>query len=255
MKLGICYMVFDGSELLEFAVKSIRNAIDFISVTYQTTSYFGNPVDDFTIQLLNDLKTQGLIDNLIHFEPDLTIHPKYNELRLRNIGLEASRNANCTHHISADVDEFYEADKLINIKESVFDVDFCMAPYFVYYKKPTWLVQPTPKYKITFIHSVNNEYEINKDFPFQIEITRRLKIYNTYKVLTLEEMPIHHMSYVRKDIRRKLLNSDNGRAYNIDKFVVDFNKYELGERFKIAPDFMNRTTKEVPNIFNIKGIQ
>lgn len=192
---------------------------------------------------------------MIHFDPDLSIHPKYNELRLRNIGLEASKKANCTHHISADVDEFYEADKLNSIKDSVADdVDFCMAPYFVYYKKPTWLVYPTPKYKVTFIHSINNEYEINKDFPFQIEITRRLKVYKTYKVLTLEEMPIHHMSYVRKDIRRKLLNSDNGKAYNIEKFGVEFDKYELGERFKIAPDFMNRTTIEVPNIFNIKGI-
>lgn len=38
-------MVFDGEELLEFAIKSIRNEIDHISVTYQTTSYFGNPAD------------------------------------------------------------------------------------------------------------------------------------------------------------------------------------------------------------------
>ena len=40
MKIGACYMVFDGEELLEFSIKSIRNSIDFISVTYQDFSYF-----------------------------------------------------------------------------------------------------------------------------------------------------------------------------------------------------------------------
>lgn len=47
-------MVFDGEELLEFAVKSIRNVIDYISVTYQDVSYFGNKADPNLLSYLEN---------------------------------------------------------------------------------------------------------------------------------------------------------------------------------------------------------
>ena len=42
MKLGVSYNVFDGEELLESSIKSIRDNVDHISVVYQTISNFGN---------------------------------------------------------------------------------------------------------------------------------------------------------------------------------------------------------------------
>jgi hypothetical protein len=124
MKLGICYMVFDGEELLEFATSSIRNHIDFISVTYQTTSYFGNPADPNLLPLLKQLQNEKLIDELIFFEPDLSVHHKINELNLRNLGLEASRKMDCTHHISSDVDEFYQGKQLDYVKDVMDNSDY-----------------------------------------------------------------------------------------------------------------------------------
>lgn len=76
MKLGICYMVFDGEELLEFAVKSIRNVIDYISVTYQDVSYFGNKADPNLLPYLENLKKEGLIDEILFYKTDLSIHHK-----------------------------------------------------------------------------------------------------------------------------------------------------------------------------------
>jgi len=254
MKLGICYMVFDGEELLEFAIKSIRGSIEFISVTYQTTSYFGNPASPELLPLLERLKSQGLIDNLIFFEPDLSIHHKQNELRLRNIGLEASRNAGCTHHISADVDEFYKADQLEFAKKVMDegDYDFSVANSMNYYKEPTFLVTPNQNLLVAFIHPVDNEYEINKDFPFKIEITRRFVKYDRYKIFDKDEFTIHHMSYVRKDIRKKFANSDNGQFYKIEKFMQNFNTYKVGGRVCLLPDFLNRKTVLVENTFGIQ---
>jgi hypothetical protein len=101
-------MVFDGEELLEFAIKAIKKNVDWVSATYQSTSYFGNPADPNLAITMHRLKEEGLVDELIHFEPDLSLEPKENELKLRNIGLEASKKAGCTHHISADVDEFLQ---------------------------------------------------------------------------------------------------------------------------------------------------
>lgn len=246
-------MVFDGVELLEFAVKSIRNQIHHISVTYQTISYFGNPADSNLIPILNKLKGEGLVDELIYFEPDLSLHHKKNEIQLRNIGLESSRRNGCTHHISADVDEFYEENQLEYAKDimSKNNYDFSMAPLATYYKDPTFLVTPDQKLITSFIHPIDNQYQDTKQFPFPIETTRRLSNYKNYRIFNNEEITIHHMSYVRKDIRRKLQNSDNGRFYNIDKFVSDWEKYKLGDRVCLIPDFINRKTTKVKNIFGI----
>lgn len=253
MKLGICYMIFDGEELLEFAIKSIRNQIDHVSVTYQTTSYFGNPSDPKLPELLHQLKDKKLIDEVIYFEPDLSVHPKVNELKLRNIGLEASRKAGCTHHISADVDEFYKADQLEYVKNVMKDdYDFSIVSLTTYYKDPTYLIVPIQKLIVSFIHPVDNEYNINSEFPFLMESTRKLKKCQKYKVFDINEFTIHHMSYVRKDIRKKFNNSDNGRFYKIERFISNFDKYKLGDRVCLLPDFINRKTILVDNIFNIK---
>lgn len=249
-------MVFDGEELLEFAAQSIRNQVDHISVTYQTTSYFGNSCNPNLPKLLEKLKNQKLIDELIHYEPNLSLHPKENELRLRNIGLNASRNQNCTHHISADVDEFYKIDQLKYAKDVMKqDYDFSVAYLDTYYKNPTFLVIPDQKLLVSFIHPVTNEYNKNINypiFPFHMETTRRLTNYSKYKLFTKDEFTIHHMSYIRKDIRKKFQNSDNGRFYKIEKFIKTWENYQLGERVCLLPDFLNRRTTQVENFFNIQ---
>lgn len=257
MKLGICYMVFDGEEFLEFATKPIRNEVDHISVTYQNTSYFGNKNDSNLEELLNNLKNQGLIDEIIFYEPNLSIHHKENELILRNIGLEASRKAGCSHHISLDVDEFIKGEELNFAKQEMEkdDYDLSVINYSNYYKDPTFLVYPEQNLKVTFIHPVRNLY--TKDipypiFPFHMETTRRLTQSQKYRVFEKNEITMHHMSYVRKNIRKKFANSDNARFYQLKKFYNTFDNYKLGDRVCLLPDYLNRRTIQVENYFNIK---
>ena len=249
MKLGISYMVFDGAEFINYAINSIRSQADFISVVYQTTSYFGNKASP---EQFDELKKANA-DKIIHVEPDLTIHHKINELNYRNLGLKLSKEAGCTHHISADIDELYLPNQLEYAKNNFEDNDCSIVNYDTYYKEPTYLIVPDQKLEVTFIHKIDNEYEINSNPVFKkIETTRRHKNSNKVKIYKKEEFTVHHMSYVRKDIRKKLENSDNGRFYKIDNFIEDFNKYKAGDRLRIVPDLMNRKTKIVENIFNIK---
>lgn len=243
-------MVFDGEELLPFAVKAIRPAVNHISVTYQTTSYFGNPARS---DLLHTLK-QCDVDELIHYEPDLTLHPKENELKLRNIGLEASKRAGCTHHISSDVDEFYIASQLETAKYLITDHDCSIVINEMYYKDPTFKIVPCQNLMATSIHPVSNYYEMS-NFPYPIEQTRRHHTFNKCKVFTKEELIIHHMSYVRRDISRKLNNSQTGPSYNLNRFLEKFDKYQVGQLMHIAPDFLNRRTILVEDQFNIKGAE
>lgn len=254
MKLGVSYMVFDGSELLEFAIAAIRKQVDFVSVIYQTTSYFGNQADQELVPTVTRLEKEGLIDKLVLAQPDLTVHHKVNELLFRNMGLQLSRDAGCTHHIGADVDEFYEGRHLEFAKNFLDDksFDFSIIHQEVYYKDPTWMVTPNQKMMMPFIQPVDNDFHPVDKYPFHVEPTKRCLRNSSYFLLKKEDVICHHMSYVRKDIRRKFANSDNGRFYKkIDQFVSDFDKYQLGGRICILPDFLNRKTKLAENIFDI----
>lgn len=254
MKLGICYMVFDGEELLEFAIKSIRKNIDFVSVTYQDTSYFGNKTEGL-FEKLDSLKKMGLIDELIFFEPDFSVHHKDNELKLRNIGLEASRKAGCTHHISSDVDEFYVPEQLEYVK-GVMEGDYNYSVVYMemYYKEPTYMVWPSQNLVSSFIHPVHNEYTRYIDyptFPFHMETTRRFTKVDKYRLFTKDEFTLHHMSHVRKDLRKKYANSDNARFYRMNKFMKTYDNYKLGDKVILLPDYLVRRTKLVENQFGI----
>lgn len=253
MKLGISYMVFDGVELLEYAIKSVRSQVDFVSVVYQNVSYFGDKAEPNLEETVFRLKSNNLIDELVHYESDLTINHKINELNIRNFGLSLSKEAGCTHHISSDVDELYVSSQLEYAKEMMKnDYDYSIIPIINYYKHPTYQIFPSQQQVVSFIHSVDNMYDLTISLPFNIEITRRLKNSDNYKLFREEEVVVHHMSYVRKDIRRKLNNSSNSKFYRkLDKFIDDFNKYKLGDRVCISPDFLNRKTILVDNIFNI----
>jgi len=252
MKLGVCYMLFDGEELLRPAIKSIRSEADFVAVTWQKTSYHGNPNDIDLEPLLEQLKAEKLVDKAIFYEPNLSESPKDNELKLRNIGLEASRDAGCTHHISLDVDEFVLAEQLKCAKDTFGDNDYSIIQNIYYYKKPTWRMSPNVKNNfVSFIHPVTTKYEMIPKYTHRIEITRRLAPYTKCRLYKPEECVMHHMSYVRRDMGKKLRNSMTGKLFNINRFIDEIDKYQLGERFVVAPDFLTRRTILVDDIFNI----
>ncbi len=252
MKLGISYQVFDGEEFLEPAIRSIRDLIHHVCVVYQTTSYFGNPAHPELEPTVKKLLADGFVDELVLYEPNLPLGYKENELRIRNLGLQKSREAGCTHHISADADELYDHTQLKYAMETMDNSEFdsSLAVMDSYYKKPTYLIQPSQNQYVTLIHPIDIEYDMQSGLPKHIELTRRLKS-NNCRIFTRDEFVIHHMSYVRRDMRRKYANNSNGLLFDIEKFVAVYDKYELGQRVMTIPDFLNRKTVEVSNRFNI----
>ena len=124
-KWGVSYSVFDGHELLEKSILSIRESVDYINVVYQTTSWYGNKCDDDLLPALQRLKDAGLIDELIEYT---YIHkdgrsghaPKY-EKQKRSLGLNAAKKAGCTYFMTMDCDEFYFKDELENAKKYILE--------------------------------------------------------------------------------------------------------------------------------------
>ena len=100
MKLGVSYNIFDGEEPLENSIKSIRKNVDYISVVYQEISNFGNPCNENLIPLINELKNEGLVDEIFKYRPQPQRGGHFNEISKRNIGLFLSEGVKCTHHMS-----------------------------------------------------------------------------------------------------------------------------------------------------------
>lgn len=243
MKLGISYIVFEGEELLGHAIKAIRPVVDFVSVIYQTTSFYGLPAHP---ELVHNLKQIKEIDYLYHYCNDLNISRAENEVNIRNFGLEISKKFGCIHHISADVDEFYELEWLEYAKRN-FSGDCSVVFLENYFKKPTFRIAPSQRHVVSFIHPVSTKYNTKVKFPFNVDITRKCDPCENCKVFT--EFVMHHMSFVRKNIRRKLENSSN--ITDIDEFVDFIDKYEAGGRLRTLPDRLFRKTVVVEDLFKI----
>lgn len=106
-KWGVSYSVFDGIELLEHSIKSIRNNVDYINVVYSDISWYGNKSNEDILSVLKDLKIKNLINEIIYYKPDLKISAFTNELNKRNLGLKFAKKAKVDYFMTMDVDEFY----------------------------------------------------------------------------------------------------------------------------------------------------
>jgi hypothetical protein len=249
MKLGISYPVFHGEEFLEYTVRSIRNQVDWVGVVYQDLSFNSNPARPEMIEHLHRLKASGLIDCVAKYDPDFSLRYKVNEANARNVGLDCAIAAGCTHHITADVDEMYLPHQLEYVKKNFGDHDCCVAHCEGYYKKPTWKLVPPPDQLMPIIHTVNTRCDVNATFPVPQDDSRKMKTEKCW-ILRRDEFVVHHMSYVRKNLVEKIENTTH-KYKSHAKFVEEFRKYNLGDRVRLAPDFLNRRTVLVENTFNI----
>jgi len=255
MKVGISYNLFDGEELLESSIKSIRDNVEYISVVYQTISNFGNDCNEDLVSLLKSLKEEGLIDELYDYKPNLKAGGHFNEITKRNIGLFLSERNNCTHHMAMDSDEFYTSIQFINMKnemkEGSYDSSACQMT--TYYKEPIYRLEPKEDYYVSLLFKIKpgRRYEINCPFPVLVDPTRRME-FGKFKVFEREDIEMHHMSYVRKDIRTKLTNSSASPNFkNIDRLVNYYNSWEYPKQGLMggAPDKFYDIVKE-EKLFN-----
>lgn len=251
MRLGIAYIVFEGFELLEPAILSIRSQVDFITAIYQKISYYGQKADPTLIDVLENLKNKGLIDELVLFNSNLSEKRQVNETAARNLGRETCFLAKCSHHISADVDEFYLPSELEYAKKSMDGYDTSVVSMDGYFKDPTFKFTKFDQI-VSFIQSIEIGFDRKSKFKYLMDNTRRPDKSNNCKVFSREEITIHHMSYVRKDMRRKIENSLNWEKVDREKFLEEYNKYCLGDKIRIPPGFISKRTKFAPDIFNIK---
>lgn len=58
-KWGVAYSVYDGEELLEASIRTIRPYVDYVIVVWQRVSWYGTPARDSLLPLLEELRGKG----------------------------------------------------------------------------------------------------------------------------------------------------------------------------------------------------
>jgi hypothetical protein len=235
MRFGVSYNVFDGVEHLRSSILQIREYIDFITVVYQKESNFGNKISKENFEIIRELFLDDLIDDLYEYIPDFNISPHQNELNKRNIGYFLSMENNMNYHMSMDCDEFYLKQDFFNLindyKTNKYSSGFCQMK--TYYKNNKYILNPSEEYFVSLFYEVNlkKSYILNNQSVVLVDPTRRMNVGDNYKIFTREEIEMHHLSYVRKDISEKFTNSSAKMNFKDITFAIDyFNNWKFPQK-------------------------
>lgn len=251
MKLAAIYSVFDGEEHLPHSIKTIFDHVDLVIIVWQDISNWGEAYSPVT-KLMTPEDFAGFDYNkiwLIKYDPILHMGPMMNERSKRNFGISVARDKGCTHFFHIDCDEYYEDFK--GAKEMYLNSGCAgsVCRLHTYFKKPTLRLDRPEDYYVPFIHQLKPDTKSGaSSYKFYCDPTRTI---NESDVI---ELPIfmHHFSWVRKDIGRKVRNST--ARENIERGTL----HKDYEDPAVAPGFhvrdYQRNLIEVPDIFGLNSI-
>ncbi|NMC58690.1 MAG: hypothetical protein GYA51_04780 [Candidatus Methanofastidiosa archaeon] len=236
VKLGLTINAFDASELLDQLISEIRDQVDWVAAIYQKRSYWGNPMSKTDMDELNRLKSLGLIDELIEFKPNFNKYSREQECEKRNQGIELAKQRGCSHVLNIDADEFYDKDQFREAKNYINQTGWGITywSYVNYYKDfEHYLVYPF-RPLVPGIHSTFFKYTYNGPAPGPTDPTRRIlnpSNLGTY-VFPDEMIRMGHAAWIRRDIRKKLVNWSAKNHFPkelINKAVERWENWKEGE--------------------------
>lgn len=235
-------------DLLQYAIRSVKDHVDLFVIVWQKTSNYGDYYDPYN-EIVWIAHKEQIRYITIEYTPNLTLSGGKNETNKRNIGINAAIENKCTHFFFQDCDECYE-----NFGEALMLYQFSgvagsVCRMFTYWGKPSYQLDPIENYFVPFIHELKpNTVAGMQDYPFYCDPTRRVNEQN------IVELPIkmHHFSWVRQDIERKVRNSSAKINIQNSSYLKDY--YDLMANPSPEGHFLpgiGRKIKIVPNYFNI----
>lgn len=255
MRLGIFYTIFNGTELLNGAIRNIEPHVDVILLHYQSTSNRGNKSNEFTEWYEKNRSLLSDKIQVLKYKPRNDWHQtKKNERIKHNQAIDFLRKQGCTHFIMSACDHYYNPFEFKNAKENLivnpFDVTW--TKMYTYYKHPSWQLTPMEAYHMPFICKLTEKTKICSRFPVKVDPSCGVAPYNTSKGYDPKDLILHHYSMVRTDIRNKFINAASNINWQgrVNEFVNEFENYDIKENPGVSY-FQGRKIKVVPNWFAI----
>ena len=246
MKLAALYNVWDSEELLPHSIESIIDHVQMVLICVQKISNYGEPNEDNEEIILDicDMYPENVF--VYHYTPIISNGAMWNETQKRNLLLEKAKKFQCTHFLHMDCDEMYE--DFGKAKQEYIDSgsEGSVCEMFTYFKHPTLRFENVDNYYVPFIHELfdNTSVGMHPEYPFYADPTRRVNCTD----VTLISEKMHHFSYVRVDIERKIRNSSAKANIERSRYLEYYNS-DLKEGDFI--EGFDQKLIEVENLFNI----
>ena len=194
-------------------------------------------------QVVFSLKDKGLVDEIIEYKPNAKINLQKNEITKRNIGLKYAKKAGVNYFMTMDTDEFYIKEELDKAQEFIIEnnITHSFCPIINYGLTPFQRSKEIAQYSVPFFFKVTKHNFLRNEKKRRICIsdpTRNSSYYLFARYFYLNNITMHHMSYIRKDLIKKLESS-----------TANFND----ETIKNILESLNNNNNffETDNIFNI----
>lgn len=268
MKLCAIYNTWQGLELLEHSFANIRPLVDAVIWVPSKVSNFGEGslTDEPNLQYWAETLPLGTPIFIRQIEPDPKKDARTNETDKRNYGLQIAREMGFTHFICCDEDEFYEPEEFLKEKKRFENPKLMglVCRVKCYFKSPTLTIGYDTTL-VPFIHKItpNLRFEFNKNYPFawtmvdgvpfthskkiRIDPTRSMNINDDVE---WSEITMHHYSYIRKDLKKKIRNSTARANIERSTLVEDYVNAKEG----YFCQFYGKTLEMSPNVFGLPEI-
>ncbi len=217
MKLAAIYNVWDREEHLKQSIEYILEDVDIIIIVWQNVSNFQ---ENYMPNLVPIEKLKSDKIRYIQYNPDFRytdIDVGYkNEQQKRQLGVDIAKISGASHFLLLDTDEFYPDFK--ELKEEFIEsgADGSAVEIETYIYRTDYRVTPPMKYHVPFICELKRTTILGGHFQFKVDQTRSTSLTEC----VLLSKPMHHMSWVRNNIERKLRNS-SARHTRRNQVIVD----------------------------------
>jgi len=251
MKLAAIYNVWDGVELLPGSMRCLKGSVDLFIIVYQTVSNYGEHFNPLTHPAISEVREE--FDNIeitIYNPPNTKADfAAKNETAKRNKGINLARQHGCTHFILMDCDEYYENFSSLVKEYEKGGSAGSVCPIYTYFREPTLRFKELDNYYVPFIHRLDADTQTGFfPYPHYVDPTRRINCKEEVKIL---KKPMHHFSWVRHDINRKIQNSTARKNIVLSTLLEDYKRAEPG---LMVSHYNNQKLIRVGDIFNLTDV-
>lgn len=273
-KVGLAIIAFEGTEHLYNIISAIRESVDYVSIGLQRVSYHGDKISNVDLNEIFRLRDEDhLVDNIVEIELDTSEEARKQETKKRNILIQDAEDHGCSHCIVIDSDEYYTKKSfdyaLGEIDKHDYEITYCQyCNYAIDYEH--LLVYPFSQgMYVPFVSKVKYRCDYDgKSFNLPRDPTRVLsRPYDRIEkartkdgkivdvphytvenhVFEWKEVKMHHLSWLRANIRKKLENWSSKKVFEnyenlIDQAVESYDNFD-----------MTKDTGKMKMLFNTPG--
>jgi hypothetical protein len=253
INVGVGIICYEGTEHLRTIIQELRPHVDNITLLWSQLSYDGTTdADKKDSEEVSAILADGLADDIIYFPYLSHVPPREQETIRRNQGLAYFQSKGYEYALIMDSDEFYQGEQFAAAKDLIrrWLPASTYVQYRNYYKHKDCMLNDdlfgTPRV-VPFLCSTAHRFQYNIPFKAPSDPTRRMKTDCEY-FLPPEMITMHHWSWIRTDIRKKIMSWSAGDMFpmkELEEMIDYYEKFDSRQTYVRIPHKMMKNKIEV----------